>query len=162
MTSPHEWSLASAAVDGALDEEEQFLFDEHLVHCADCRQELERMREAKTFLNSAPRRSIPPSLRTALENRYAPTRPGWRHGAFLGGHPPRWVSASMAAAAVLGVAIGWWNLMGPGRAEQPALALEPLLAAHARSTSENWIPAGDYFNSNSSAQLTAYENDSSR
>lgn len=162
MTSPHEWTLASAAVDGVLDEEEQFLFDKHLAHCAECRQELDRMREAKSFLAAAPRRSLPPSLRTALENRYAPSRLPWRRWALLWGRPPRWASASMAAAAVLGIALGWWNLMGPGRAEVPSLALEPLLAAHARSASEKWIPAGDFFNSNSSAQLAAYENDSSR
>lgn len=161
MTSHHEWSLASAAVDGVLDAEEQILFDEHLAHCADCRRELEHMRKAKELLITAPRRLLPPTLQATLEKRYG-QRPPWARWAAVLLRPPRWASASMAAAAVLGVALGWWNLMGPGRTEEQALALEPLLAAHARSTSDNGIPAGDYFNSNSSAQLAAYEDNSSR
>lgn len=161
MTSSHEWSLASAALDGVLDAEEQILFDEHLTHCADCRQEFEHMREAKALLTNTPRRVLPRTLRATLEKRYG-QRPLWARWTSILLRPPRWASASMAAAAVLGVAFGWWNLMGPGRAEEQALALEPLLAAHARSSSDNGIPAGDYFNSNSSAQLAAYELDSAR
>ena len=161
MTHPHEWALTSASVDGALDAEEQVLFDEHLATCADCRLERERMREAQLLLANAPRRGLPPSLQRTLEKRYG-HRTLWARWLVGWAHPPRWVSAGMAAAAVFGVAFGWWNLMGPGRAEEQALALEPLLAAHARSTSDSEIPAGDYFNSNSSAQLAAYETDSPR
>lgn len=162
MTLPHEWSLASADVDGVLDAEEQILFEEHLTHCVDCRQEREHMREAKTLLTTLPRRVLPPTLRATLEKRYG-QRPPWARWTSILLRPPRWATAGMAAAAaVLGVALGWWNLMGPGRPEEQALALEPLLAAHARSTSDHGIPAGDYFNANSSAQLAAYEDASSR
>ena len=161
MTPHHEWSLASAAVDGVLDEEEQTLFEEHLARCADCRLELDHMKAAKSFLAATPRRGLSATLRASLEKRYG-RPPLWtRWGATLA-RPSRWASASMAAAAVLGIALGWWNLLSPRRSAEQAIALEPLLAAHARSTSENVIPAGDYFNSNSSAQLAAYEDSSSR
>lgn len=162
MTSPHEWSLASASIDGVLDEEEQTVFEEHMAHCADCRLELKHMKEAKALLADTPRRVLPITLRATLERRYGQSRPGWTRWFVLLTRPPRWASASMAAAAMLGVALGWWTLMGPGRPVEQAIAIEPLLAAHARSSSENRIPAGDYFNSNSSAQLAAYEDSSSR
>ncbi len=161
MNSHHEWSLASAAVDGALDVEEQILFEEHLTHCADCRRELDHMREAKALLKTAPRRFLPPALQATLEKSYG-HRPPWARWTSVLLQPPRWATAGMAAAAVLGVALGWWNLMGPGRAEEQALELEPFLAAHARSAGDNGVLAGDYFNSNSSAQLAIYEDNSSR
>ena len=106
MTPHHEWSLASAAIDGVLDEEEQTVFEEHLAHCADCRLELEHMKAAKSFLAATPRRGLPAALRANLEKRYGRASLWARARAALA-RPSRWASASMAAAAVLGIALGW-------------------------------------------------------
>lgn len=161
MNRPHVCSLVSGAVDGALDPEERVLFDEHLDRCTDCQREMRAVQETKWFLKGAPRRSAPPELVSRLRKQYTSVRP-WRRWVGWAFPVPRWVFSGALATLVVGVAFGLWNLWGPGRDQSQHMELAPLLARHARSSSDGWIPAGDYYNAGYSAQLASYEDESFR
>lgn len=54
--------MGSAALDGALDDDEHARLDAHLARCADCRAELDSLARTRAAVRSAPVRRAPPGL----------------------------------------------------------------------------------------------------
>ncbi len=126
----HEWLENSVAYAlDALDAGERERFERHLEGCAECRAELERVRETASMLAYAAPPAEPPAglrdrvLREALGDRatsavsaHEPPRPGG-----LGSRPAWWV----AAAALVVMAVALWGWSGERRARG---AVERMLA----------------------------------
>lgn len=153
--NPHEqgWTL-SAYVDGELEPALGAAVEAHLDGCAECRMELESLREVRRRLAAAPRREAPGDLVRALEARHA--------GGASAGELSRALAAlrimvpvGLAAAAMLGVA--FW--LGGDEGAGETLPLEPLLAAHTRYKAESEVSGADLVAANFSAQLAAYQED---
>lgn len=73
MTEIH--ALSGAYAVDALDDHERELFEQHLADCADCRAEVDSLREAAATLTSAEPVAPPPSLRAAVLAGIGTVRP---------------------------------------------------------------------------------------
>lgn len=111
MNDDHALTGAYAA--DALDPRERAQVEEHLRHCAPCRQEVQSLREALTELSGPLEQAPPAALRQRVLAEAAMTPQVVRAGSELGVHPthrrrerPRWRTAvlSLAAAVTLTLA----------------------------------------------------------
>jgi len=153
-----EDELISAYLDGELCDEEAGAVRDHISACTSCRSEHESLRAAKALLARAPRRAMPPELMDQLERRLS--RPLWREllDRLLPPMPSvRVLAPAGAFAAAALVAVVWFGARRA--APEPAIPLEPLLAAHSRYTAEALVPASELVASNYSTQLNAYYGD---
>ena len=108
MTEPHD--LVAPYALHALDPAEERAFDEHLERCADCRRDLNALREAAAALAYAPDAPAPPpALRARLLEQARAERPNVTP---LRPRPSlRWAfPAVAAAAAAAAIALGIWSL----------------------------------------------------
>lgn len=153
MTHPADWSFPSAFVDNALNEDERTLFEEHLAGCADCRREVDEFRALKIRMAEAPRRSMPPALRSRIARRARP--PAWRRWL----PAPRWAWAGATAAALAG-SIFW--VFRPGDKTPSAIDLQPLMIAHAESAAERPLPASSFYNEDAVRWASYDESDPAR
>ena len=135
----------SAYLDGALAPEPRARVELHMFSCADCRAELDSLRHLKLALSSAPRKSMPPDLALALEQRFVSGARRW--------YAPLTKAALWTPAGTLAVAamvVSLWLRSAPTLDEIP---LEPLLAAHSRYSAEALVPEDNLMASNYSDQM---------
>jgi anti-sigma factor RsiW len=138
----------SAWLDNELRSEERRSIDQHVEHCGSCSRQLDILRETKDRSKSAPRRSLPPSLRRRLAQLPETAAPR-RFPIFI----PSWLTAGAAAVFLV---IGGW--VGYERwSSETEIPLEPLLAAHSRYSEESLSAQHELAASNFSIQLAHYE-----
>jgi anti-sigma factor RsiW len=144
MSKDHEErELLSAYLDGELSSDEQGRVEAHLASCEGCRAGLEALASVKRVVSGTAMLAAPDDLVGALQRKWRPEeKPDWR--AWL--IPKVWVPAGVAALAAL--LLGLW--LNPGEEEIP---IEPLIAAHARSSAESWLPHSDLLAANFSAEV---------
>ncbi len=99
-------ALSGAYAIAALEEHERALFERHLADCANCRDEVDSLREAATSLSETTMATPPPALRADVlaaitTVRPLPPLPAQQSG----GHPSRRFRGLLVAAAAA-VAIG--------------------------------------------------------
>lgn len=150
MTSDIHALSGAYAVD-ALDDDERRMFEQHLAECADCRDEVESLREASTLLAATTELEPPPSLRDAVLADIATVRPLppqiGRTPAGSGtstARPRRWPAMLAAAAAVAvlgGGAVVVWQAQDTSQTQQLS-ATERVLAADDAREVELELPDG--------------------
>ncbi|GAA3672530.1 anti-sigma factor [Nocardioides ginsengisoli] len=142
----HDHALSGAYAVDALDADERARFEAHLTTCADCRAEVDSLREAAALLGADDVVAPPPSLRDDILagiDRIRPLPPVTgtvtplrrRH------RLPLLMSAAAAVVLLLGVGLAW---LRPWHDEQPArlTAAERILAAPDATRLEKSFPDG--------------------
>lgn len=126
MNPHHDITMISAYLDRALEGEEKFLLEAHLVTCVSCREELEDLRGIQAALARVPRKKLPAVLRTHLQKETRRFRWRWIWNQW---RIPlsSWPVGVMLALVVL-VGVSWERVWSP----VPPLPVEPLLSAHNR------------------------------
>ncbi|MFJ9543018.1 anti-sigma factor domain-containing protein [Streptomyces sp. NPDC101225] len=102
--SPH-LAVAAYALH-ALPPAEEAAFEEHLAHCAPCRDELARLRHAAAELGSAEPRQPPPELRARILATAAHTPQGDPTGPPPGTRTRRVLALALAASIAVAAAMG--------------------------------------------------------
>ena len=135
MTCEQARARLGELVDGELPAELATELREHVAGCPDCRAEYESLERLAAALARPPKAAVPPDLWQAIERRLeGPSAPGPAPGPAV--RPRAWsfrtLRSPLAAAAVIvvGIALGWLMLGGPGQSAAHAghIDFRPLLA----------------------------------
>jgi anti-sigma-K factor RskA len=128
-------ALSGAYAVDALDDVERARFEAHLAECADCRAEVDSLREAAAMLGSAEQLAPPPALRGRLLEDVSRVRPLPPRSGGTGAARSTWRRAwlpTLAIAAsvllVLGLVTAVWRPWQDDGAARPSAA-ERVLAA---------------------------------
>jgi len=143
-------ALSGAYAVDALDTEERAAFEAHLAQCADCRAEVDSLRETASLLGSLPRTGDlvepPPAVREQVLagiERIRPLPPSASGGTVttLRRRTPLLLAVAAAVVLVSGLGLAW---LRPWAADAPETrtAAERILAASDARTMETSLPDG--------------------
>ena len=151
MNGHFEREFLSAYIDNELGSGDRLKTEDHLIACAECRDEMLALGRAKTMTGSLGRKKMPQSLVKAMEKEASRRlmRGWWKELVHL---PRVWVPAAGFAVAVL--AFGLWFLQKP--APEDGIPVDALLAAHDRYLDEGSLPPADLTSGSFSAKLASF------
>lgn len=149
MTTDHDHALSGAYAVDALDDDERARFEVHLSQCADCRAEVDSLREAAALLGTDAEVAPPPALRDdvlAGIERIRPLPPLTREPATVTRLFPRRLPTLLAAAAavvlLLGVGLTVLRPWSDGNQAAPPSVAEQILKAGDATHVEKAFPDG--------------------
>lgn len=148
MTTDHDHALSGAYAVDALDADERARFETHLSQCADCRAEVDSLREAAALLGIADEVAPPPALRDdvlAGIERIRPLPPLTREPATvtpLFRRLPTLLAAAAAVVLLLGVGLAVLRPWSGDPGSTPPTEADKILAAGDATHVEKAFPDG--------------------
>ncbi|MFJ9313632.1 anti-sigma factor domain-containing protein [Pimelobacter simplex] len=148
MTTDHDHALSGAYAVDALDADERARFETHLSQCADCRAEVDSLREAAALLGIADEVGPPPALRDdvlAGIDRIRPLPPLTREPATvtpLFRRLPTLLAAAAAVVLLLGVGLAVLRPWSGDPGSTPPTEADKILAAGDATHVEKAFPDG--------------------
>ncbi|MCR1785164.1 anti-sigma factor [Nocardioides carbamazepini] len=146
----HGWdvhALSGAYAVDALDDLERVRFEAHLAQCAECRDEVDSLREAAAVLGTGDLVEPPAAVRDQVlagiaRIRPLPPQPTGGTVAALRRRTPLLLAVAAAVVLLLGVGVAWLQPWDGDDAPPQLTAAERILAAADASTVEKSFPDG--------------------